>query len=69
MSANLIQLRYSDDGGRNWSQWRDKELGVEGDRMVPCVFRQMGRTRHRIYQIRDSSPYRHDIVAAAVILE
>lgn len=69
MSNRIIQLRYSDDGGRNWSQWRDKDLGDMGDRMMPCIFRQMGRTRHRIYQIRDASPSRHDIVAAAAILE
>ncbi len=59
---NVIQIRYSDDGGRNWSQWRDKDLGDEGDRLVPCVFRNMGRTRMRIYEVRDASPYRHDII-------
>ncbi len=66
MSDNLIQLRYSDDGGRNWSQWRNKDLGAEGERLTPCVLRQMGRTQHRIYQFRDTSPYRHDLIDVGV---
>lgn len=67
--ANVVQLRYSDDGGRNWSSWRNKDLGPEGNRMAPAVFRQMGQTKHRIYQIRDTSPVRNDIVAVGVETE
>lgn len=63
---NIIQLRYSDDGGRNWSNWRDKDLGAEGNRLAPVTFRQMGVTRHRIYQLRDASPIRNDIISAEV---
>ncbi len=65
---NVIQIRYSDDGGRNWSQWRDKDLGEVGDRLTPCVFRNMGRTRIRIYEVRDSSPHRNDIIECGVSL-
>lgn len=64
-----IQLRYSDDGGRNWSEWRIRDLGEEGDRMMPVTFRRLGFTRHRIYQIRDVSPYRQDILAMGANLE
>lgn len=65
---NSIQLRYSDDGGRNWSNWRTKDLGDTGDFLVPVVFRRMGQTKHRIYQLRDTSPYRNDITAVSVKL-
>lgn len=69
MSDRILQFRYSDDGGRNWSEWREKDLGAEGNRMVPCTFRRLGFTEHRIFQIRDVSPYRQDVVAAAVNME
>jgi len=65
----VIAMRYSDDGGRNWSEWRERDLGAEGDRMVPVTFRRLGFTRHRIYQIRDVSPYRQDILAVGINAE
>lgn len=63
---NIVCLRYTDDGGRNWSQWRNKGLGAEGNRLAPVIFRQMGQTRHRIYHLSDTSAYRNDIVAAGI---
>lgn len=69
MTDRNLQLRYSDDGGRNWSEWREKNLGEEGDRIIPVTFRRMGFTEHRIYQIRDVSPIRQDIVAVGANLE
>lgn len=65
---NSLQIRYSDDGKRNWSNWRTFELGEEGDFLVEATALQMGQTKLRIYQVRDTSPYRNDIIAISVKL-
>lgn len=66
---NYIQVRYSDDGGRNWSNWRNLEIGDTGDFLKPLVTRRLGMTRHRIWEFMDTSPAPQDVMAASIIVE
>lgn len=64
-----IQLRYSDDGGRNWSNWRNLEAGDTGDFLQPLVARRLGMTRQRIWEFMDTSPAAQDVLAASIIVD
>lgn len=65
----FIQVRYSDDGGENWSQWRDIPSGATGGFLQLLIARRLGRTRHRIWEIRDTSQAPQDVLAASIIVE
>ena len=65
----FIQLRYSDDGGANWTQWRDIPSGSTGCFLQPLIARRLGMTRHRIWEIMDTSNAAQDVLAASIIVE
>jgi len=46
-----IRLRWSDDGGRTWSNWYTKRLGVQGRYSKRVRFRRLGRFRERSFGI------------------
>lgn len=64
-----IQVRYSDDGGHNYSQLRDLEPAGTGGFMQPLIVRRLGMTRHRVWEIKDSSDTAQDVLAASIIVE
>jgi len=66
MSMNVLQLRYSDDGGENMSPWRDLDAGETGSFVKEIVTRRLGMTRQRVWEIRDSSPVAIDILGAMI---
>lgn len=51
-----IMLRYSDDGGRTWSNqlWRD--IGKVGEYRTRVIWRKLGSSRDRVYDISISDP-------------
>lgn len=53
-----VAMRYSDDGGRNWSRELTRSLGVDADHQTRVTFNGLGVTgRHgRIFEIRMSAP-------------
>ena len=64
MSAdNFIEIRYSKDGGHNWSNWRTLTTGNVGAYQTRVVARRFGQGRQIVFQIRDSSPRRCDLIA------
>lgn len=64
--AALLMMRYSDDGGYEWKNWRTVSLGVVGQRRARAIFRRLGEARDRVWQLRvtDDTPF--TIVGAAV---
>jgi len=64
MSDRLVMLRYSDDGGYNWSSWKERSLGEIGQYMKKVQFTRGGKFIHRTYQIAVSSPVKRDLLAA-----
>lgn len=68
MSDRKVFLCYSDDGGRNWSNWRERSLGETGEYNKRIRFNRLGSFRERIWRIRVSSPVKRDIIAASAQL-
>ena len=69
MSARTIKLRYSDDGGRNWSNWREVELGEVGDYTRRLRFRRLGAARQRVWEIEYAPPMKVALLGAVVQAE
>src|SRR5581483_5084056 len=51
-----IILRWSDDGGKTWSQGRTLKFGQAGDYLKRAITRRLGRSRDRRYRITCSDP-------------
>lgn len=53
-------LRWSDDGGHTWSNEYLADIGQAGEFKKRVIFRRLGRTRNRTYELSgaDSVPYR-----------
>lgn len=63
----LIALRYSDDGGNNWSDWSNRDKGEVGDFINPLTWYRLGQVREeRIWEVRDTSIVASDILAVMV---
>lgn len=63
---HFVQLRYSDNGGRNWSAWKTKNLGAIGEYGKRVRFRRMSWLRNRVFDIRVSSPSQRDLLTASL---
>lgn len=64
-----IDVRYSKDGGHNWSEWRVLDMGHTGDFCKQVQMRRLGQGRQWVFDIRVTDPVRCDILAASVMLE
>lgn len=64
-----IDIRYSKDGGRNWSDWRRLDLGNTGDFVHRVTMRRLGRGRQWVFQVRVTDPVKADILGASIQLE
>ncbi len=54
----LVEMRYSDDLGREWSRWRAAPLGAQGDYTARAQWQRLGlmRAPGRLIQVRCSEP-------------
>lgn len=60
---------YSKDGGRTWSNWKERDLGAVGEYRRRLRIQQLGDGRSWIFKIRVSSPRKHDLLGAVVTAE
>lgn len=67
--SRFIQVRYSDDGAKNYSNWRNLPTGETGDHLATLVTRRLGMTRHRVWEFMDTSDTAQDVIAASIIAE
>jgi hypothetical protein len=51
-----VMLRWSDDGGKTWSNEHPESFGQVGHFRKRVVWRRMGRSRDRIYEVSISDP-------------
>lgn len=63
-SDPLVDMAYSDDGGRNYGNFRQASIGKVGEYARRVTFSGMGRSRQRNYWIRVSDPVRRDLMGA-----
>ena len=59
-----IMLRWSDDGGKTWSNERIMSCGQAGNFKTRTIARRLGRSRDRIYELSASDPIPWRIVDA-----
>lgn len=64
-----MDLRYSKDGGYNWSDWRKLDIGATGDFMKKIQARRLGIGRQWVIEVRVTDPVRADIFAASIMSE
>ena len=57
-------LRWSDDGGFTWSNEHWAKIGKIGAYKNRCIWRQLGRSRDRIFEVTVSDPVYRTIVSA-----
>jgi hypothetical protein len=61
-----VQVAYSDDFGRNFTNWKERSLGDIGEYAKRVRFFRLGRARNRIWRIRVSTPGKRDLISASV---
>ena len=64
-----IQIRYSNDGANNWSDWRSFPAPETGNHWQQMIVRRLGMARHRVWELRDTSDVAQDILAASLFVE
>ena len=52
----IVNLRWSDDGGHTWSDDHATGAGKSGDYKVRAMWRRLGRSRDRVYELNVSDP-------------
>lgn len=65
-SAPKLMLRWSNDSGRTWSNYREGEIGEIGETTTRVVFRRLGSARNRIYELSISDPVKVVINGAEI---
>ena len=66
-----LMLRWSDDGGHTWNDYRQVSMGRIGEYGVRAIFRRLGMTvklRDRVYEISGSDPVKIAIMGAELEL-
>jgi hypothetical protein len=66
-----VMLRFSDDGGHNWSNEHWKSMGRIGEYGKRTIWRRLGATmkiRDRVYEVSGTDPVRIYIMGAELIL-
>lgn len=61
-----VSLRWSDDGAKTWSNYHVRDAGQVGEYLTRVMWRRLGRSRKRIYEISMSDPIPWRIVDAYV---
>lgn len=64
-----VMLRWSDDGGHTWSNERMAEIGKMGKYSTRVIWRRLGLSRDRIYEVKVSDPVKVVLIGAELDLE
>lgn len=59
-----VCLRYSDDGGISWSSEKWQPLGRIGQTLARVIWRQLGQSRNRVYEVTVTDPVDFAIIGA-----
>lgn len=64
-----VNVRYSKDGGRNWSDWRKLDMGEVGDFCQRVQLRRLGRGYQWVFDILVTDAVPSDLIAASIMPE
>jgi len=59
-----IMLRWSDDGGKKWSNIHRRTIGEIGEYKERTIWRRLGKFRNRVYEFSFSAPCKTTVLAA-----
>lgn len=59
-------LRWSDDGGKTWSNIRETSLGALGNRNIRALFTRLGSARDRVFEFSVADPIKVCLVGAII---
>jgi len=65
-SAPQLMMRYSNDGGIAWGNWRTASMGAIGERRNRTIYRRLGEAHDRCWHIRCTEDVQFAIVGANV---
>jgi hypothetical protein len=68
-TAAQCMLRWSDDGGRTWSNEYWVSLGKIGQTLTRAIWRRLGKTRQRVFQVTITDPIPVAIIDAYIEME
>jgi hypothetical protein len=66
-----VLLRWSDDGGHNWSNYHKTDMGKTGQTAKRVIWRRLGMTmklRDRVYEISGTDPVKIAIMGAELMV-
>lgn len=69
MSDHYLRMQYSDDGGKNFTDWEEESIGEVGEYGQRVVFTRLGPFRNRVIRIRCTAPRRCDVLGAVAALQ
>lgn len=57
-NSPIVEMRYSDDGGRTFCDWRQASLGAQGDYSVKAIWQRLGlmTSPGRLFEFRCADP-------------
>lgn len=61
-----LMMRYSNNGGQSWSDYRNSTLGSIGDYDARCQYNRLGAGRNRVWEISMTDPCPFVIIGAVV---
>lgn len=65
----VVMMRYSDDSGHSWVPERKQPIGKIGEKHKRVIFRRLGSSRNRVYEIKVSDPVKVTIYGAELEVE
>jgi len=64
MNDRKVTLQYSRDGGRNWSNGKERSLGEIGEYRKRVRFHRLGTHVQYVVKFRTSSPIKATVLGA-----
>lgn len=68
-NETYLDLRYSKDGGYNWSDWRKIKMGKTGNFLKKLTISRLGIGREWMFEIRVTDDVKADIIALNAMIE
>lgn len=59
-----VMLRFSDDGGRTWSNDHWRSMGAQGQFRTRVIWNRLGMARDRVYEVSITDPVRRTLIEA-----
>ncbi len=64
LNEPLVDIRWSDDGGRNYCNYKERSLGKIGEYGKRVTVHRCGRFRNRLFHVRVADPCKRDWIAS-----